>query len=349
MGHWTRDAKRLEKLLEDASIKLSVVASNTTGYARKMLGALVAGERAPAVMADMAMTKMRRKIPDLTEALTAHFDEHHGLLVGQLLGRLEHTEQALKALGAHLAERMKPWAHQLELLQTIPGVGVVTAQVFIAETGGEMSRFPTVGHLAAWTGLAPALNESAGKRKPTGTRKGNKFLTSMLVEAANSAARTKDTYLAAQFARLSGRRGHNRAAVAVAHTMLVSAYYMLLRDEPHKDLGPNWLNDERDAEAQPAGSSGSSRSSATPSPSTAPPDPSSSPGPTAHSRPGSARSRRLPRRFYSRVSPRPDDLESEEEATCHFRYVTSQAEPLLRCRLREPTSRRMHRRSQEKP
>jgi transposase len=250
MGDRTRDATRLEKLLEDASIKLSVVASNITGTSsRRMLGALVAGERDPAVMADMAMTKMRRKIPDLTEALTGHFDEHHELLVGQLLGRLEHTEQALKALDAHLAERMTPWAHQLELLQTIPGIGLVTAQVFIAETGGEMSRFPTAGHLAAWTGLAPAMNESAGKRKPSGTRKGNKFLTSMLVEAANSAARTKNTYLAAQFARLSSRRGHNRAAVAVAHTMLVSAYWMLLRDEPYKDLGPAWLSDERDAEA----------------------------------------------------------------------------------------------------
>lgn len=250
MGDRTRDATRLEKLLEDASIKLSVVASNITGVSsRKMLGALVAGERDPAVMAQLAMTKMRRKIPDLVEALTGHFDDHHSLLVGQLLERLTHTEGALKKLDAHLAQEMKPWAHQLELLQTIPGVGVVTSQVFIAETGGDMSRFATSGHLAAWTGLAPAMNESAGKRKPAGTRHGNKFLTSMLVEAANSAARTKNTYLAAQFARLASRRGHNRAAVAVAHSMLVSGYHMLLRDEPYKDLGPNWLSDERDTEA----------------------------------------------------------------------------------------------------
>jgi transposase len=248
-GDRVRDATRLEKLLEDASIKLSV-ASNITGTsARRMLTALVEGEQDPAVMADMAMTKMRRKIPDLVEALTGHFDDHHRLLVGQLLGRLEHTEQALKALDAHLAVEMTPWAHQLELVQTIPGVGVVTAQTFIAETGGEMSRFGSAERLAAWTGVAPASHESAGKRLPAGTRKGNKWLTSMLVEAANSAAKTKDTYLAAQFSRLASRRGHNRAAVAVAHSILVSAYWMLVRDEEYRDLGPDWLDREQNSQA----------------------------------------------------------------------------------------------------
>lgn len=251
-GDRVGDATRLEKLLEDASIKLSVVASNITGTSsRRMLTALVAGERDPVVMADMAMTKMRRKIPDLTEALTGHFDDHHALLVGQLLRRLEHTEQALKDLDAHLAQRMRPWAHQLALLQTIPGVGVVTAQTFIAETGGDMSRFPTVENLAAWAGVAPGANESAGKRMPAGKRKGNKWLTAMLVEAANSAAKTKDTYLAAQFARLAARRGHNRAAVAVAHSMLVSAYWMLVRDEKYQDLGPQWLEREHDTGLAP--------------------------------------------------------------------------------------------------
>lgn len=249
-GDRVRDAARLEKLLEDASIKLSVVASNITGTsARRMLTALVAGEQDPAVMADMAMTKMRRKIPDLTEALTGHFDDHHRLLVGQLLGRLEHTEQALRALDAHLAVEMQPWSHQLDLLQTIPGVGIVTARTFIAETGGNMSQFPSAEHLAAWAGVAPAIHESAGKRSPAGSRKGNKWLTSMLVEAANSAAKTKDTYLASQFARLASRRGHNRAAVAVAHSMLVSAYWMLERDEEYKDLGPDWLDREQNSQA----------------------------------------------------------------------------------------------------
>lgn len=244
-GDRTRDAARLEKLLEDASIKLSVVASNITGISsRAMLGALVAGERDPAVMAELAKSRLRRKIPELREALTGRFDDHHALIVGQLLTRLGQTEAALADLDAAIADAMTPWAHELELLQTIPGIGLRTAQVFIAETGGDMARFPTAGHLAAWVGVSPAIHESAGKRTPSGTRHGNKFLTAMLVEAANSAARSKHTYLAAQHARIASRRGHGRAAMAVAHSMLVSAYYMLLRDEPYHDLGPTWL-DER--------------------------------------------------------------------------------------------------------
>jgi len=243
-GDRTRDAARLEKLLEDASIKLSVVASNITGTsARAMLGALVAGERDAAVMAELAKSRLRRKIPDLREALTGRFDDHHALIVGQLLTRLAQTEAALADLDAAIADAMTPWAHELELLQTIPGIGLRTAQVFIAETGGDMSRFPTAAHLAAWVGVAPAIHESAGKRTPAGTRHGNKFLTSMLVEAANSAARSKHTYLAAQHARIASRRGHNRAAMAVAHSMLVAAYYMLIRDEPYHDLGPTWLDE----------------------------------------------------------------------------------------------------------
>ena len=243
-GDRTRDAARLEKLLEDASIKLSVVASNITGTsARAMLGALVAGERDAAVMAELAKSRLRRKIPDLREALTGRFDDHHALIVGQLLTRLAQTEAALADLDAAIADAMTPWAHELELLQTIPGIGLRTAQVFIAETGGDMSRFPTAAHLAAWVGVAPAIHESAGKRTPAGTRHGNKFLTSMLVEAANSAARSKHTYLAAQHARIASRPGHNRAAMAVAHSMLVAAYYMLIRDEPYHDLGPTWLDE----------------------------------------------------------------------------------------------------------
>ena len=247
MGDRTRDAGRLEKLLEDASIKLSAVASNITGTSsREMLAALVAGERDPVVMADLAHSTLRRKIPDLTEALIGRFDEHHAVLVGALLTRLEHTEAALRQIDAELAVRMMPYARQLELLQTIPGVGVVTAQVFIAETGGDMTRFGSPEQLSAWVGVAPAVHESAGKRTPAGSRRGNKWLCSMLVEAANSASRTKNTYLASQFKRIASRRGQGRAAVAVAHSMLVSAYWMLERDEPYQDLGPDWLTKRND-------------------------------------------------------------------------------------------------------
>jgi transposase len=194
MGDRTRDAVRLERLLEDASIKLSAVASSvTTLSAREMLAQLVAGNTDAVAMADLAHGKMRRKLPDLAEALTGHFDDHHALLVGAMLHRLEHVETALAELDVMIAAAMEPWSHQLELLQTIPGVGLKTAQVIIAETGGDMAQFPTAAHLAAWAGVAPAMHESAGKRRPAGSRKGNKWLASMLVEAASSVSRSKHT------------------------------------------------------------------------------------------------------------------------------------------------------------
>jgi transposase len=247
IGDRTRDAGRLEKMLEDASIKVSSVASSvTTLSARAMLAALIAGEADPAVLADLAKGKMRAKIPDLVEALTGHFDAHHAQLASAMLGRLDRVEAALAGLDQVIATATEPWAHQIELLQTIPGVGLKVAQVIIAETGGDMAQFASAAHLAAWAGLAPAIHESAGRRSPAGARHGNKWLTSMLVEAAGSASRSKNTYLAAQQARLASRRGAKRAQVAVAHSILVSAYYMLKRDQPYQDLGPDWLQRRHD-------------------------------------------------------------------------------------------------------
>ena len=249
MGDRTRDAIRLELMLEDASIKLSAVASSlTTVSARSMLTAMIAGERDPRVLADLAKGKLRAKIPQLTEAVIGHFDADHARLAGSMLDRLERVEDALAQLDAVIAEACRPWAHQLELLQTIPGVGPKVAQVILAETGGDMSRFPSAGHLAAWAGLAPAIYESAGKRRPSGSRHGNKWLAAMLVEAAGSVGRMKGAnYLSTQHARLTTRRGMGRAAVAVAHSMLVSAYYILLRDEPYQELGADWLARRDDA------------------------------------------------------------------------------------------------------
>jgi len=202
MGDRTREATRLELMLEDASIKLSVVASSlTTVSARAMLNALIAGERDPAVLAELARGKMRAKIPALTEALTGHFDAGHAQLVRSMLHRLELVEDALAELDAVLATAFAPWAHQVELLQTIPGVGEKVAQVIVAETGADMSRFPTAAQLAAWAGVAPGVHESAGKHTAVGTRPGNKWLTAMLVEAAGSVGRMKGkNYLAVQHA-----------------------------------------------------------------------------------------------------------------------------------------------------
>jgi transposase len=249
MGDRTRETTRLEGMLEDASIKLSSVASSlTTVSARAMLGALIAGEPDPHVLAELAKGRMRVKIPALTEAMIGHFDDGHAQMAGSLLHRLQLVQTAIAELDGVIAEACRPWADQLQLLQTIPGVGPKVAQVIIVETGGDMSRFPSAAHLAAWAGLAPAIYESAGKRRPSGTRHGNKWLASMLVEAAGSVGRMKGAnYLSTQHARLTARRGMGRAAVAVAHSMLVSAYYILLRDEPYAELGADWLarrNDE---------------------------------------------------------------------------------------------------------
>jgi transposase len=182
--------------------------------------------------------------------LTGTFDAHHAQLARSMLRRLELVEEALAELDAVIAEACRPWAHQIELLQTIPGVGETVAQVIVAETGADMSRFPTAAHLAAWAGLAPAMHESAGRQTPAGKRHGNKWLTAMLVEAAGSVGRMRGkNYLAAQHARLTRRRGMGRAQVAVAHSMLVSAYWMLTRDEPYHDLGADW-HSRRNNEAQ---------------------------------------------------------------------------------------------------
>jgi transposase len=220
-----------------------------TVSARAMLAAMIEGEADPRVLADMAKGKLRTKIPELTEALTGHFDAHHAQLARSILHRLELVETALAELDAVIAQVCSPWAHQMELLQTIPGVGAKVAEVFLAETGGDMSRFPSAAHLSAWAGLAPAIYESAGKRTPAGARHGNKWLNHMLVESAGSVGRMHGkNYLAVQHARLTKRRGQGRAQVAVAHSILVAAYWMLKRDEPYRDLGPDW-HVRRDAEA----------------------------------------------------------------------------------------------------
>ena len=204
MGDRSREIVRLELMLEDASIKLSSVASSLkTVSARAMLAAMIAGEDDPVRLAALASGRMRRKIPELEQALTGHFDIHHAQLARSILRRLDLVEQALAELDQLLVEACRPWARQIELLQTIPGVGEKVAQVIIAETGADMSRFPTAGHLTSWAGLAPAMHESAGRRTPAGSGHGNRWLSAMLVEAAGSVGRMHGkNYLAAQHARL---------------------------------------------------------------------------------------------------------------------------------------------------
>lgn len=243
MGDRTREATRLELMLEDASIKLSSVASSlTTVSARAMLTAMIDGERDPLVLAELAKGKMRSKIPDLAQALEGHFDVHHARMARQILTRLDQVQTALAELDAVIAIEAAPWSHEMELLQTIPGVGPKIAQVIVAETGAGMSRFPTAAHLASWAGVAPAVYESAGRSRAAGSGNGNKWLKAMLVEAAGSVGRMRDkNYLASQYARISRRRGAGRAQVALAHSILVIAWHLLSRDQPYHDLGPDWL------------------------------------------------------------------------------------------------------------
>jgi transposase len=237
----TRESQRLDKILQDAGVKLSSVASRTLGVSGKaMLEALVAGTRDPEALADLARGKLRAKIPQLRDALTGRFSDHHALVVGELLAHLDYLEDAAGRLSVAVEELVAPFADQVGLLRTIPGVDRRTAEVLLAEIGPDMGRFPTAGHLASWAGMCPGNNESAGKHYSGRTRNGSKWLRDALVESAQAAARSKNNDLAAHYARLKGRRGHKRAIIAVGHSILVVAYHMLTRHQPYHDLGADY-------------------------------------------------------------------------------------------------------------
>lgn len=237
-----QEIQRLEKVLQDAGIKISSVASTVLGVStRHMIEALIAGERDPAVLANMALGRMRPKIAELTEALVGRFAAHHGAVARVILDHIDFLDSAITRLDEEIVRRIEPFQDSVTLLQSIPGVGRTVAEVIIAETGGDMSRFPSAGHLCAWAGVAPANHESAGKRRPAGTRHGGHWLRTALVEAARAAARTKDTYLSAQYRRIAARRGPNKAAVAVAHSILASAWHILSTGQPYQDLGPDYF------------------------------------------------------------------------------------------------------------
>jgi transposase len=239
----TSETQRVEKTLEDAVIKLGAVASSTlTKSGRAMIEALIAGERDPQVLAQLAKGRMRAKMPELVRALDGRFETHHAQMLRLHLDHIDHLDAAIVTIDERIDALMVPFAEVRARLQTIPGVGQKVADVIIAETGADMSRFPDAAHLASWAGVCPGNNESAGKRFSGRTRKANTWLQSMLVDAAWAAARTKDTYLAAQFWRLAGRIGKKKAAVAVAHSILVIAYHLMADPTAvYNDLGPDWF------------------------------------------------------------------------------------------------------------
>jgi transposase len=244
----TRETQRLEKTLQDAGIKLSSVASKVLGVSgRLMLEALISGTHDPDVLADLAKAQLRKKIPALREALEGHFTAHHALIVSQILAHIDFLDESIATLSARVDEVIAPFAEKVALLDTIPGVDKRSAELLIAEIGADMSVFPTHRHLASWAGMCPGHNESAGKNKSGKTRKGSKWLRSGLTEAAKAASRTKGTYLSAQYQRLRGRRGHQKATIATGHSILVAAWHILSKDVPFHDLGENYFI-ERQAE-----------------------------------------------------------------------------------------------------
>jgi transposase len=240
---------RIQKVLEGANIKLSSVASNVMGVSgRAMLEAMIAGTDDPKALAALARGRLRDKKEELEEALLGLVGPHQRLMLQSLLRHCDFLEGEVARLDEEIAERVRPFDDALQRLETVPGIGRRTAQEAIAEMGTDMGRFPSHRHLASWAGLCPGNNESAGKQRSGRTSKGNTWLRSALVEAGWAAAHTKNTYLSAQYRRLAARRGRKRAILALAHTILVIAYYLLRNQTPYQDLGSNYF-DERDHQA----------------------------------------------------------------------------------------------------
>ena len=244
----TAHVNRLQKALESANVKLASVASDVTGVsARAMLAALVAGDADPAATADLAVGRLRDKLPQLERALAGRVTDHHRYLLPRILAAIDFLDAEIADLDARVAELERPFAAAVERVDEIPGVGRRVAEVLLAEVGADPGRFPTAKHLASWAGLCPGNHESAGKRLGGRTRKGNRALRRVLVQAAHAAARARRSYLGALYRRLAARRGKQRAAVAVAHAILTIAYHLLTRATPYADLGPDFL-DRRDAD-----------------------------------------------------------------------------------------------------
>ena len=249
-----KETQRIQKVLEDAGIKLDSVVTDVMGKAsRRMLEALIAGERDPEVLAEMALTRMRPRIPELRRALLGRFDDHHALMITMHLSHIDHLSEGIDRLDARIAEVMAPFADEVRRLETIPGVGRRTVEVVIAEIGVDMTRFPTSGQLASWAGLCPGHHESAGKQKSGRARKGNSALRMALCEAAWAGVRKNDSYLGAQFRRFQrrfGRRAEGKAIFACAHTLLVMIYNVLAEpDAVFEDLGADWFTRRDDTAA----------------------------------------------------------------------------------------------------
>jgi transposase len=235
-------ANRIQKVLEDANIKLASVATDVLGVSGPdMLEALIAGETDPAKLAELARKRLREKIPALRLALQGRVTEHHRFLLRLHLDHVAHLEELIGRLGGRIEEALAPLAEAQERLQTIPGINQRVAETVLAEIGPKMEQFPSADHLASWAGMCPGNNESAGKRRSGRVTKGNRWLKRILVQAAWAVSHTKGTYLAAQYRRLAKRRGCKRALVAVGHTLLGIIYHVLKRGTTYAERGADFL------------------------------------------------------------------------------------------------------------
>jgi len=243
----TRETQRLDKVLQDAGIKLSSVASDIKGRSgRDMLDALVVGTTDPEVLAELARGRLRKKLPQLQAALKGRFGPNHALVVGEILAHIDYIDESIGRLQVGIDELIAPFAEARDRLCTIPGVDTVVAEAIIGEIGVDMSAFATAAHLASWAGMCPGQHESAGKSKTGTARHGDSWLQRNLAVAAMAASRTKGTYLAAQYSRLASRGSKRRARKAVGHSILVGAWHILANGVDWNELGGDYYDRRQD-------------------------------------------------------------------------------------------------------
>jgi transposase len=238
-----REVNRLHRVLEDAGLKLSSVATDVMGASgRAMLEALLHGTTDPVVLADLAKGKLRRKLPALRDALQGRFRAHHTVLLGQILTKVDFLDEAIGMLTKEIDRLVAPFEPMLAALDTIPGVDRKAAVTLLAETGGDMTRFPTAGHLCSWAGMCPGQNESAGKRRSGKTRQANPYLRGALIEGGLAATRANGTALQARYYRVKRNRGHKKAVVATGHQILEIAFYVMQNGVTYHEFGSDYFD-----------------------------------------------------------------------------------------------------------
>jgi transposase len=243
------EVNRLQKVLEDANIKIASVMSNVMGMSgRAILSQLLEGQTDPVLLAELAQGRLRQKQKLLEQALAGSLKEHHRFLLAQHLSHIDYLDEAIERLDQVIADKIRPFEAQVTMWDSLPSIGRRIAEIIVAEIGADLKPFENAKQLASWSGMCPGNHESAGKRRSGKTRRGSKWLRRALTEAAHAAARTKHSYFQAQYHRLASRRGKQRAIIAVGHALLVTGFYLITRQQSYQDLGNHYF-DERNRDA----------------------------------------------------------------------------------------------------